>query len=246
MTTQTTSSSNSPASSGGVNLPGGTPSKNMAIGKQLAAKYGWSSGTMWNDLVKLWNQESGWNNKAMNPSSQAYGIPQSLPWTKMPKSAWPPSAGGTANAGAQIGWGLNYIKGRYGDPSGAWAHEQAYNWYGSGGHPAAGSVGVVGDRGPELVQFGAGGRVLSNSQTMNLLNGNTASPAQSPWRTNLGMGGYGRQAAIYVVFEKESIVIRANSMPSDASAAGREVAKQIVKHIHEENVLTAIANGERL
>lgn len=107
----------------------GSAAANQNTGRLLAAAYGWSSGQQWDDLVKLWNQESGWNNQAENPSSGAYGIPQALPYTKMPKAAWPPRYGGRADPNAQIGWGLGYIKGRYGSPSAAWAHEQANNWY---------------------------------------------------------------------------------------------------------------------
>jgi peptidoglycan DL-endopeptidase CwlO len=33
------------------------------------------------------------------------------------------------NAATQIRWGLTYIHGRYGSPCGAWAHEEADNWY---------------------------------------------------------------------------------------------------------------------
>ena len=102
---------------------------NQGTGKLLAASFGWNTGTQWDDLVKLWDQESGWNNTAENPTSHAYGIPQALPYTKMPQQAWPPSAGGKADPTAQITWGLAYIKQRYGSPSAAWAHEQANNWY---------------------------------------------------------------------------------------------------------------------
>ena len=63
------------------------------------------------------------------PTSDAYGIPQALPDTKMAKAAWPPSAGGSANATSQITWGLAYIKATYGSPSAAWAHETADDWY---------------------------------------------------------------------------------------------------------------------
>ena len=60
----------------------------------------------WPDLIKLWNQESGWSAYAVNPSSGAYGIPQSL------------GHGHPYNLGdykAQIEWGINYIAGRYGN-----------------------------------------------------------------------------------------------------------------------------------
>jgi len=103
--------------------------QNQQIGKLQAAAYGWGSGQQWTDLVQLWNRESGWNNTAENPSSGAYGIPQALPYSKMPKAAWPPRYGGRADPTAQIGWGLAYIKGRYGSPSAAWAHEGSAGWY---------------------------------------------------------------------------------------------------------------------
>lgn len=97
------------------------------LGRQLAAGFGWSSGAEWAALDALWTQESGWNPMARNKASGAFGIPQALPPTKMPPAAQ------RGEPGSQIAWGLNYIKGRYGDPLGAWAHEKAHNWYARGG-----------------------------------------------------------------------------------------------------------------
>lgn len=114
--------------SGAAGLPSGTAAKNQVIGRALAAPYGWSVGTEWNDLVYLWNKESGWNNLAENPSSGAYGIAQALPPSKYPPAAQKPPVG-SSDAAAQIAWGLAYIKGRYGSPSVAWAHEVANDWY---------------------------------------------------------------------------------------------------------------------
>jgi hypothetical protein len=113
------SSGEAPAGGGG----------NQAIGQRMAAAYGWDSGVQWDSLVKLWTRESGWNNHAENKSSGAYGIPQSLPYSKMPKLAWPERYGGTSDAGSQIQWGLQYIKSRYGSPQMAWAHETSNGWY---------------------------------------------------------------------------------------------------------------------
>lgn len=76
-------------------------------------------------LVKLWNKESQWNYKADNPSSSAYGIPQSLPGSKMASAG----ADWATNPRTQIKWGLGYIKDRYGVPCNAWAHSVAVNWY---------------------------------------------------------------------------------------------------------------------
>ncbi|QOC93659.1 aggregation-promoting factor C-terminal-like domain-containing protein [Micromonospora craniellae] len=76
-------------------------------------------------LDKLWNKESGWNHKARNPSSGAYGIPQAYPGNKMASvgSDW------QTNPVTQITWGLGYIKGRYSNPCGAWAKSQSSGYY---------------------------------------------------------------------------------------------------------------------
>ncbi|WDZ86845.1 lytic transglycosylase domain-containing protein [Micromonospora cathayae] len=76
-------------------------------------------------LDKLWTKESGWNHKARNSSSGAYGIPQSLPGSKMGSAGddW------ETNPATQIEWGLGYIKGRYGTPCKAWGHSQDVGWY---------------------------------------------------------------------------------------------------------------------
>jgi hypothetical protein len=99
-------------------------SANRAIGCALLLEAGFGLAQM-PCLEKLWSRESGWNPKATNPSSGAYGIPQALPGDKMAKygSDW------RTNPVPQIKWGLSYIKGRYGDPCGAWSFFQANNWY---------------------------------------------------------------------------------------------------------------------
>jgi hypothetical protein len=76
-------------------------------------------------LDKLWKRESGWNHRASNNSSGAYGIPQALPGSKMASegSDW------RTSPATQIKWGLGYIKGRYNSPCGAWSHSQNTGWY---------------------------------------------------------------------------------------------------------------------
>ena len=76
-------------------------------------------------LVNLWNRESGWRVDAQNSSSGAYGIPQAYPGSKMASAG----ADWQTNPATQITWGLGYIKGRYGDPCGAWTFFQANYWY---------------------------------------------------------------------------------------------------------------------
>jgi hypothetical protein len=76
-------------------------------------------------LVNLWNRESNWRHLAKNPSSGAYGIPQSLPGSKMATEA----ADWMTNPETQIRWGVKYIAARYKLPCNAWAHSEEHNWY---------------------------------------------------------------------------------------------------------------------
>ena len=76
-------------------------------------------------LDKLFTRESGWNHRATNASSGAYGIPQAYPGNKMSSVA----ADWRTNPATQIKWGLGYIKGRYGTPCGAWSHSESVGSY---------------------------------------------------------------------------------------------------------------------
>ena len=53
-----------------------------AAARMLLPEYGFSQ-SQWPCLERLWIGESGWNYQAENSSSGAYGIPQSLPGSKM-------------------------------------------------------------------------------------------------------------------------------------------------------------------
>jgi hypothetical protein len=76
-------------------------------------------------LDKLWSKESGWNHKARNSSSGAFGIPQALPGGKMASAGddW------QSSPATQVKWGLGYIKDRYGSPCKAWSHSQSTGFY---------------------------------------------------------------------------------------------------------------------
>lgn len=87
----------------------------------------------WPALNALWSSESGWRANARNPSSGAFGIPQSLPASKMASAG----ADWRTNPATQIKWGLGYIKSRYGSPSRAYAHWKKNNWYARGGFVGA-------------------------------------------------------------------------------------------------------------
>ncbi|WP_425838081.1 lytic transglycosylase domain-containing protein [Microbacterium sp. PA5] len=126
------SSSGSGSGSGSGSVSGGSAASSgdnsvagaKATARALVADRGWSS-DQFSCLEKLWQKESGWNYRAYNASSGAYGIPQALPGSKMASagSDWENSAA------TQIRWGLGYIDGRYGTPCGAWDHSQSVGWY---------------------------------------------------------------------------------------------------------------------
>jgi hypothetical protein len=118
-----------PTVSSGPPPPPPTPGTNQSIAFGMMSSFGFDQSTQFNPcLVPLWNQESGWNQFAENASG-AYGIPQALPFNKMPQAAWPASAGGSSSPSAQISWGLGYIKSTYGSPCNAWGHEESFGWY---------------------------------------------------------------------------------------------------------------------
>lgn len=110
--------------SAGCRLYHASAAQTQVYAAGAAAQRGWT-GQNWTDLVKLWNRESGWQWDAENADSGAYGIPQSLPGSKMATfgARW------KDDAAVQIDWGLSYIAQRYGTPSKAWKNSEEVGWY---------------------------------------------------------------------------------------------------------------------
>ncbi|MGO1317034.1 MAG: G5 domain-containing protein [Cellulomonadaceae bacterium] len=101
-----------------------SPDEARAVARAMVADRGWGE-DQFQCLDNLWTKESNWRVQAKNSSSGAYGIPQSLPGSKMASVA----ADWETNAATQITWGLNYIAGRYSTPCGAWSASQSKGWY---------------------------------------------------------------------------------------------------------------------
>lgn len=101
---------------------------NAALGRAMAEAKGWT-GAQFNALLELWACESSWNERAGNPSSGAYGIPQSLPASKMADTSACGGNGYQTDPQIQISWGLCYIQRRYGTPSAALDYHYLKNWY---------------------------------------------------------------------------------------------------------------------
>jgi len=116
-------SSSYSAGAGTVAISGASSSGQVVqLGYQMAAQqpYGWT-GQQAQCLNYVWTRESGWSATAANSTSDARGIAQKI-------TGWSPDYQ-PGDATEQIAWGLAYIKGRYGTPCVAWAHEQAAGWY---------------------------------------------------------------------------------------------------------------------
>lgn len=113
------------ASGGGAALTS-TQLDPKAVGRAMLLTDGFPA-TQWPCLEKLWTAESGWNWTAANPTSSAYGIPQSLPGSKMASAG----ADWLVNPVTQIRWGLTYIEQRYGSPCEAWSvwQSRSPHWY---------------------------------------------------------------------------------------------------------------------
>lgn len=96
-----------------------TIAETQAIARQMMA------GDQFQCFSNIVDHESGWNYKATNAGSGAYGLVQALPGSKMSSagSDW------QTNPATQIKWGLNYMNDRYGSPCGAWSFWQANSWY---------------------------------------------------------------------------------------------------------------------
>jgi hypothetical protein len=175
---------------GGGGPGAGVSGSNQRMARIMMARAGWDA-AQWPALKALWTGESGFSETARNPSSGAYGIPQALPPGKMGAAA---QGSGPGAARAQIAWGLNYIKGRYGSPSGAYAAWQGRSphwyatggrmpewggWYGGGGSFTASRPTLigVGDRGREQVTVtphgGGGGSRMAVTIHVHNADGNT-------------------------------------------------------------------------
>lgn len=82
-------------------------------------------GSQYSCAASLVSHESGWNVRATNPSSGAYGLPQALPGSKMASagSDW------QTNPVTQLRWMKSYVDSRYGGACSAWSFWTSHHYY---------------------------------------------------------------------------------------------------------------------
>jgi phage-related protein len=169
-----------PMTGGLLPLLTGARSGIVQMAQQMAASVGWT-GAEWNALNAVVMRESGWNPNAQNPTSTAYGIPQFL------NSTWATvGLSKTSDPATQVTGLIRYIAGRYHDPLGALAHEQAFGWYDAGG---------LVPPGPSLVYNGTGQPELiapqqTFKQIMSGASGGSAGPSQFTGNLYLDSGEF--------------------------------------------------------
>jgi hypothetical protein len=104
-----------------------------AFARVLMLRHGWGLGQQWTDFQWIENAEAGWNPRATNPSSGAFGIAQALGHGTANTAAADGEnnygnfscsdalcrAANSGNGFAQLVWMCNYIMIVYGSPSNA-------------------------------------------------------------------------------------------------------------------------------
>ncbi len=133
--------SGSGGSSGGGTLD--TQGKtNRQILQMYAAAHGWA-GAQWDCLDWVEMAEAGYNSRAQNSSSGAFGLAQALGHgtagtagrygnnygANYGLTTIEAIAANNGDAGPQAKWMCNYVKARYGTPCAAKAYHQAHNSY---------------------------------------------------------------------------------------------------------------------
>ena len=101
------------------------PRSNQLKALRIFAETGDWGENDWESLLELWHRESSWRHRAQNPRSTARGLPQAM------GSLYPETMeeGWLDDPEAQIRWGLNYIRNRYGTVANALAHHDEKGWY---------------------------------------------------------------------------------------------------------------------
>ena len=212
--------------------PKNAPKPNIAANKDYArraakARFGWGDDEF-RALNLLWESESGWNQYADNPYSDAYGIPQALPGWKMAEKGrdW------RINPRTQIDWGLEYIKKRYGTPSKAWAFKRAKNWYEKGAWEI---------QSDEVAQLHKGEMVIPAQQARRirdvLLEENIDKPKGTQYAvTPPSSAGI----TVNLNFQPGAISLHAGGTAHDAQS----LARQFIRELEKQELYTKIMRGE--
>lgn len=113
------------ASAGGVSPASSAPAFNPSGSKADWMRAAGISDSDFGYVDYIISHESGWNYHAVNRSSGAYGLPQSLPAGKLASAG----ADWRDNPVTQLRWANNYAVGRYGSWGGAYHFWTVNHWW---------------------------------------------------------------------------------------------------------------------
>lgn len=113
------------ASAGGVSPASSAPAFNPSGSKADWMRAAGISDADFGYVDYIISHESGWNYHAVNRSSGAYGLPQSLPAGKLASAG----ADWRDNPVTQLRWANNYAVGRYGSWGGAYRFWTVNHWW---------------------------------------------------------------------------------------------------------------------
>lgn len=113
------------ASAGGVSPASSAPAFNPSGSKADWMRAAGISDSDFGYVDYIISHESGWNYHAVNRSSGAYGLPQSLPAGKLASAG----ADWRDNPVTQLRWAHNYAVGRYGSWEAAYSFWVANHWW---------------------------------------------------------------------------------------------------------------------
>jgi secreted protein len=113
------------ASAGGVSPASSAPAFNPSGSKADWMRAAGISDSDFGYVDYIISHESGWNYHAVNRSSGAYGLPQSLPAGKLASAG----ADWRDNPVTQLRWAHNYAVGRYGSWGGAYSFWVTNHWW---------------------------------------------------------------------------------------------------------------------
>lgn len=113
------------ASAGGVSPASSAPAFNPSGSKADWMRAAGISGSDFGYVDYIISHESGWNYHAVNRSSGAYGLPQSLPAGKLASAG----ADWRDNPVTQLRWAHNYAVGRYGSWEAAYRFWTVNHWW---------------------------------------------------------------------------------------------------------------------
>ncbi len=198
------------------------PVKTMA--RDMLKQMGWED--QFGDLDWLLTRESGWNPKAQNPTSTAYGLFQFLNGT------WGTvGATKTSDPKKQLEAGLKYIQQRYGDVRGARSFWERNHWYANGTESAQSGWALVGEQGPEAIRLNGGEQIKNAADTRRLVSADNRT-----FIPNRGSGGgidYDALAKAVVSNLPPSLVVNNDN----AGLIEERIAKKTVQEFADKQAL---------